>query len=193
MCVNESSVSKETEQKLKNRVDDNNSPSQSIPSQLNQQVFSLKGQNEISDQNQTKLPINQPQGCEPKEKSSAKREKVRIVDENGEVCGGNPLTEKAYELWNEIMGQPCKRDKWNSQAGWNMMRAKNKGEEWLRTMLIIARECKKDPKADFRASHVANLADLQKNQDAVIGWARNVKLRKDTEADKSLDFLRQNS
>ena len=113
------------------------------------------------------------------------------MDENGKVKGGHPLTERAYELWEEIMGQPCKRDQWNSKAGWNMMRAKNKGEEWLRGMIIIARESKKDPKADYRASHVANLFDLQKNQEYVLDWYRKKQLEKTTSANKSLDFLRR--
>lgn len=104
--------------------------------------------------------------------------KNRKVDENGVVVGGNVNTERAYELWEEIMGQPCKRNRWNGNAGYNMMRAKNKGEEWLRKMLILARECKKDPKADFRAKNVANLFELQKNQDFVLDWARQKVIKK---------------
>ena len=98
--------------------------------------------------------------------------KNRKVDKTGKVVGGNVNTERAYELWEEVMGYPCKRDKWNSGAGYNMVRAKNKGEEWLRKMLIIARECKSDPKADFRAKNIANLFDIQKNQDYLLDWAR---------------------
>lgn len=104
--------------------------------------------------------------------------KNRKVNENGVVVGGNVNTERAYELWEEIMGQPCKRNRWNGNAGYNMMRAKNKGEEWLRKMLILARECKKDPKADFRAKNVANLFELQKNQDFVLDWARQKVVKK---------------
>ena len=105
--------------------------------------------------------------------SKETKQKLRVVDKDGKVRGGHPLTERAYELWEEIMGLPCKRDQWNSHAGYNMMRAKDKGEEWLRRMLITARECKKDTKADFRATHISNLADLQKNQDMLIDWARH--------------------
>ena len=119
--------------------------------------------------------------------------KNRKVNEKGEVVGGNVLVERAYELWEEIIGYPCKRDRWSSNAGWNMMRAKNKGEDWLKGMLILAKECKKDNKADYRASHISNLADLQKNQDYLKGWYLNQKEENSTQADIGLDFLRKNS
>lgn len=98
--------------------------------------------------------------------------KLRIVDKEGNVVGGNPYTEKAYMLWEEIMGCPLKRNQWNSKAGYNLLRAKDKGEEWFRKMLIVLRECKKDPKADFRAKNIANLSDLQKNWEYLVDWAR---------------------
>jgi len=113
-----------------------------------------------------------------KEKSTDGQEKSlvkadsRVLDEGGRVVGGNVLVEKAYALWEEVLGQPCKRDKWNSQAAWNMMRAKAKGEQWLKGMLIVVRECKKDPKADFRARNIANLADLQRNWEYAMDWYR---------------------
>ena len=119
--------------------------------------------------------------------------KNRKVNEKGEVVGGNVLVERAYELWEEIIGYPCKRDRWSSNAGWNMMRAKNKGEGWLRKMLELVRECKKDTKADFRASHISNLADLQKNQDYLKGWYLKQIEENNTSADVGLDFLRKNS
>ena len=105
-------------------------------------------------------------------------EDSRIKDGEGRVVGGNVLVERAYALWEEILGQPCKRDKWNSQAAWNMMRAKAKGEEWLRGMLMIVRECKKDPKADFRTKNIANLADLQKNWEYALDWYRQQRFSK---------------
>ena len=123
--------------------------------------------------------------------SKETKQKLRVVDKDGKVRGGHPLTERAYELWEEIMGLPCKRDQWNSHAGYNMMRAKDKGEEWLRRMLIIARECKKDTKADFRATHISNLADLQKNQDMLVDWARHYQLTHTSESSQTLNKLDQ--
>lgn len=117
-----------------------------------------------------KVPLKE-KSADGQEKSLAKPDS-RVVDESGRVVGGNVLVERAYSLWEEVLGQPCKRDKWNSQAAWNMMRAKAKGEEWLRGMLIIVRECKKDPKADFRAKNIANLSDLQKNWEYAMDWYR---------------------
>ena len=98
--------------------------------------------------------------------------KLRIVDEKGEVCGGNPYVERAYALWAEIMDCPIKRDRWNSMAARNLMVSKDKGEDWLRKTLMLCKKAKQDPKADFRAKNIANLADLQKNWEYVIDWAR---------------------
>ena len=179
MSVNECTVTKVTEQMLEKQT------SESIPLEgddknaLESKVVGITGNKAIDDEPIPQVPP-----------TPLPSKKVRVLDEDGKVKGGHPYTERAYELWKEIMGQPCKRNKWNSQAGWNMMRAKNKGEEWLRGMIILARECKKDSKADYRASHVANLFDLQKNQEYVLDWYRKKQLEKSSLADKSLEFLR---
>ena len=157
---------------------------------LDVEVLDVENQRQINTNILSKEKLSKEKEIVSKE-TKQKPKKLRVVDENGEVRGGHPYTERAYELWEEIMGQPCKRDQWNSRAGWNIMRAKNKGEEWLKGMLVLARECKKDSKADFRASHVANLADLQKNQEYVLDWYRKKKLEEDTSANRGLDFLRK--
>lgn len=195
--TNELFVSKETKdipQNSKNQVKDyiqtkdsrmNQKTTGSVPlEEVNQNALKSK----IIETARSEVIGNEPTPQVPATPLPSK--KIRVLDENGKVKGGHPLTERAYELWEEIMGQPCKRNRWNSQAGWNMMRAKNKGEEWLKGMITIARECKKDPKADYRASNVANLSDLQKNQEYVLDWYRKKQLEKTASANKSLDFLR---
>lgn len=101
-----------------------------------------------------------------------KNGKLRTIDENGKICGGHPFIEKAYMLWEEIMGKALERNEWDSKAAYNLMRAKSKGEMEVRKALSVCLKAKVDSKADFRVKNIAGFVDLQKHWNRVIDYAR---------------------
>ena len=149
----------------------------------------LVSQNEIQDS--TDLSLKQEEtihtvvGLPCKEVNG----KLRVVDENGKISGGNPYSERAYQLWEDIMGTPLKRSQWNTMAGYNMLRAKDKGEQWFREMLVLLLACKKDSKSDYRARNIANLSDLQKNYEYLIDWGRKHYEDQQKDSDNVLEFF----
>ena len=48
-----------------------------------------------------------------------------------------------------------------------MLRAKNKGEQWVKQMLALLVEAKKDK---YSGIHIANYADLQRDWEKLMAW-----------------------
>ena len=90
-----------------------------------------------------------------------------------------------FELWEEIMGAPMALTRENVSASEKLVQ--ENGKDGLRNIILLARECKKDSRADYRASHIANLNDLLRNWEYLVDWARQKGIGGKSEAEEELE------
>ena len=80
---------------------------------------------------------------------------------------GSERINQAFTWWQEAFGYELKPSQANRRAVWNMLRAKNKGEQWVKQMLALLVEAKKDKYSGIR---IANYADLQRDWEKLMAW-----------------------
>ena len=80
---------------------------------------------------------------------------------------GSERINQAFEWWQEAFGYELKPSQANRRAVWNMLRAKNKGEQWVKQMLALLVEAKKDKYSGIR---IANYVDLQRDWEKLMAW-----------------------
>ena len=80
---------------------------------------------------------------------------------------GSERINQAFTWWQEAFGYELKPSQANRRAVWNMLRAKDKGEQWLRQMLVLLKEANKDKYSGIR---IANFADLQRDWEKLMAW-----------------------
>lgn len=97
---------------------------------------------------------------------------------------GNQKVNEAFTKWEEMFGYKLKPSVQNRRAVWNMLRAKDKGEQWLMSMLVLLKEAKKDKYSGIR---IANFADLQRDWEKLMSWGSN--RYEQSASDKKFDEL----
>ena len=104
------------------------------------------------------------------------------------VTYGNASINEAFDLWQKQLGYPLKASTQNRRAVWNMLRAKDKGAEWLTKMLALLAEAKKDKYSGIR---IANFADLQRDWEKLLAWGSSQYAQQHgtTTQDKEFDNL----
>lgn len=120
--------------------------------------------------------VNQPQyNKEEYNKEELNKEKdlttkvVKGASANS-VIYGDPLVNEMFDLWQEMFGYRPKESKQNRYACSTMLRAKNKGKEWIINTMKIMREANKDRYAPKEVKSNAGFYDLQKNCDYIWKW-----------------------
>ena len=83
---------------------------------------------------------------------------------------GNEQINEMFEIWNEMFGYKPKNSPENRRAVYNMLRAKEKGKEWLLNTMKILKEAQKDRYAGKDVNGVANFAELSYNYDKIWKW-----------------------
>lgn len=98
------------------------------------------------------------------------------IDKSSKKYGNDEINEM-FEKWNELFGYTPKSSKQNRFAAYNMLRAKDKGKEWLIHTMMILREAQKDKYAGNQVLGISNFADLQQNYDRVWKWGSGKAIR----------------
>lgn len=80
---------------------------------------------------------------------------------------GNEQINEAFGWWHEAFGYELKSSQQNRRAVYNMLRAKDKGELWVKQMLALLVEAKRDK---YSGIHIANYADLQRDYEKLLAW-----------------------
>ena len=80
---------------------------------------------------------------------------------------GNEQINEAFVWWREAFGYELKSSQQNRRAVYNMLRAKDKGELWVKQMLALLVEAKRDK---YSGIHIANYADLQRDYEKLLAW-----------------------
>lgn len=90
------------------------------------------------------------------------------ADGNGvQKTYGNEQINEAFTWWHEAFGYELKPSQQNRRAVYNMLRAKDKGETWVKQMLALLVEAKRDK---YSGIHIANYADLQRDWEKLMSW-----------------------
>lgn len=90
------------------------------------------------------------------------------ADGNGvQKTYGNEQINEAFVWWREAFGYELKPSQQNRRAVYNMLRAKDKGELWVKQMLALLVEAKRDK---YSGIHIANYADLQRDYEKLLAW-----------------------
>lgn len=98
---------------------------------------------------------------------------------------GDVRVNEAMELWSSIIGYEQKESASNRRAGYNIMRSKNKGRDWLIKMLHLLKEAQKDK---YSGIHISNLAELQIFYEKLLAWeASRYAQKQEDEAQKQKD------
>lgn len=98
---------------------------------------------------------------------------------------GDARVNEAMELWSSIIGYEQKESASNRRAGYNIMRSKNKGRDWLIKMLNLLKEAQKDK---YSGIHISNLAELQIFYEKLLAWgASRYAQKQEDEAQKQKD------
>lgn len=98
---------------------------------------------------------------------------------------GDARVNEAMELWSSIIGYEQKKSASNRRAGYNIMRSKSKGRDWLIKMLHLLKEAQKDK---YSGIHISNLAELQIFYEKLLAWgASRYAQKQEDEAQKQKD------
>lgn len=100
---------------------------------------------------------------------------------------GNQSINNLFNKWEEIFGYKQKDSKQNRYAASNMLRAKDKGEQWLIQTMTILYEAQKDKFAGNYILGISNFADLQQRYDAVWKWGAT-RYARNQDANESIDI-----
>ena len=83
---------------------------------------------------------------------------------------GNQQINEMFDIWNEMFGYKPKNSAENRRAVYNMLRAKDKGKEWLLNTMKILKESQKDRYAGRDVKGVAGFAELSYSYDKIWKW-----------------------
>lgn len=90
---------------------------------------------------------------------------------------GNVEINWAFNTFYDMFGYPMKRTARNTHAVWNMLRAKDKGKDWLVQMLnlwYLSRNDKYSPR-------ISDFYELSQKHDKLMEWGQRAALAKQTE------------
>lgn len=110
-------------------------------------------------------------------------DKSILLDESKDY--GNLEINEMFDKWEEFFGYKPKSSRQNRFAVYNMLRAKDKGKDWLINTMKILREAQKDRFAGKDVNGVADFADLQRNYDKIWKWGSS-KVKQNQQATKSI-------
>lgn len=100
-----------------------------------------------------------------------------LVDEAVKKSYGNEEINYFFSLFNKIFGYEMKQTQANRRAVYNLIRAKDKGHEWLEKIMVLwynSREDKFSPR-------ISDFADLQSKQNALMEWGQRKMMNKKSE------------
>lgn len=92
---------------------------------------------------------------------------------------GNENINRIYDLWEDMFGYRPKNSLENRRAVYNMLRAKDKGEQWLVDTMRLLQGAQNDKYAGKDINGISNFKELSYNCEKVWKWgssrARQVK------------------
>lgn len=83
---------------------------------------------------------------------------------------GNAEINEMFDIWQQMFGYMQKNSSQNRRAIYNMLRAKDKGKEWVINTMKILKESKKDRYAGKEVNGASNFSDIQQNYDKIWDW-----------------------
>lgn len=97
---------------------------------------------------------------------------------NGEIVEnsqkfGNEQINEAFAIWEDCFGIPQKNNAANRRAAYNLMRAKDKGPEWIKNSLKILVVAKRTRFVRKEVSGISNYSDLQQNWEYLWQWGKS--------------------
>ena len=93
-----------------------------------------------------------------------------VLDAKAPMEYGNQKINEMFVKWEQMFGYMPTNSPQNRRAVYNMLRAKDKGEEWLEKTMLLLLEAQKDKYAGKDVLGIANFADLQAKRDKVWKW-----------------------
>lgn len=99
-----------------------------------------------------------------------------ILLEKSETYGNQEINEM-FDKWKEMFGYKPKNSKQNRFALYNMLRAKDKGKDWILQTMAILREAQKDKYAGAVILNIADFYNLQQRCDIIWKWGSGKALR----------------
>ena len=141
----------------------NGKPTVDKPAQYNKQI------NKINNNNTNVLLLDEPSAETGVQK----------------VSYGLEAINEAFTWWEQAFGYQLKPSQQNRRAVYNMLRAKNKGEQWIKQMLALLVEAKRDK---YSGIHIANFADLQRDYEKLLAWG-SAKYEQKSTTDVEFDNL----
>lgn len=83
---------------------------------------------------------------------------------------GNEQINEMFDEWEKMFGYKPKNCANNRRAVYNMLRAKDKGKDWLLKTMLLLREAQKDRYAGKEVLGVAGFSDMQYNYEKIWKW-----------------------
>ncbi len=83
---------------------------------------------------------------------------------------GNEQINEMFDEWEKMFGYKPKNCANNRRAVYNMLRAKDKGKDWLLKTMLLLREAQKDKYAGKEVLGVAGFSDMQYNYEKIWKW-----------------------
>jgi hypothetical protein len=90
---------------------------------------------------------------------------------------GDGEINEMFSEWERRFGYMPKQSKQNRYAVYNMLRASNKGKEWLLNTMDLLLEAQKDKYAGNAVLGIADFADLQRSYDKIWKWGSGKAMR----------------
>lgn len=105
---------------------------------------------------------------------------TKVVEEaEPRTTYGNENINRMYDLWQDMFGYRPKNSLENRRAVYNMLRAKDKGEQWLIDTMRLLQGAQNDKYAGKDINGISNFKELSYNCEKVWKWgssrARQVK------------------
>lgn len=91
-----------------------------------------------------------------------------IIEAEDYEARKNRAIEMAFKYWEQELGYAQKNSKANRYACYNILRAKDKGKNWLAEMIVYLKMAKTDRYSGIR---IGNFADLQRDWEKLLAWA----------------------
>ena len=86
---------------------------------------------------------------------------------------GNEQIDEAFAIWENCFGIPQKNNAANRRAAYNLLRAKDKGLDWIKNSLKILVVAKRTKFVRKEVSGISNYSDLQRNWEYLWQWGRS--------------------
>lgn len=92
-----------------------------------------------------------------------------VIGETPKTYGNEQINEM-YELWEDMFGYKPKNSPDNRRAVYNMLRAKDKGKQWLVDTMRMLQAAQNDKYAGKDINGISNFRELSYNCDKVWKW-----------------------